>query len=79
MHEEWRSDFRAFSAWIEENLGGRPDGHSLDRIDNDGNYEPGNLRWATKSQQSSNKRHVATLQADRDLWRERAVSLGWVG
>lgn len=53
MCPEWDASFMAFY----EHIGPRPSGeHSLDRIDTNGHYEPGNVRWATRSEQQKNKR-----------------------
>ena len=56
VFSDWRNDSCAFIEWVEENLGTRPEGMTLDRINNDGNYVPGNLRWATAKQQTNNQR-----------------------
>lgn len=51
--EEWRNDFSAFL----RHIGKRPSSkHSVDRIEVNGNYEPGNVRWATLEAQSHNQR-----------------------
>jgi len=55
MYPEW---FVSYTAFKRDVIGGYRDGLTIDRIDNDGNYEPGNVQWATKIQQSANQRHL---------------------
>jgi hypothetical protein len=55
MAAEWLHDFAAFLAHV----GPRSEGMSLDRIDVNGNYEPGNVRWADGHTQRVNRRGLA--------------------
>lgn len=60
--DDWQNNFTAFYEYI----GPRPsDKHSIDRINNDGNYEPGNVRWAIKEIQGYNRRSVRINRTGR--------------
>lgn len=50
--DRWRNDFAAFLS----DMGERPEGTTLDRVNRHGNYEPGNCRWATQKAQMNNTR-----------------------
>lgn len=90
VHETWRASFDAFL----RDVGARPTPkHSLERVDNDRGYEPGNVRWATRAEQNANTRQNVTITIGgetliRTEWarrsgvppkaiRDRMEKLGW--
>jgi hypothetical protein len=69
VSERWK-DFSHFY----EDMGPRPGpGYTIDRIDNDGNYEPGNCRWATKTEQAQNRRSTVNI----DIMGQRKCKTQW--
>lgn len=71
-----RFEFDSFEQFIAE-LGPRPAGCSIDRIDNDGHYAPGNVRWSTKTEQIRN-RSVATILPSGARAADAAEAIGLV-
>lgn len=72
---EWVESFDAFYAHV----GPVPSAeHTLDRIDNDGDYEPGNVRWATRSEQMRNTRRnvLVIMDGETRCITDWALSLG---
>lgn len=75
IHDSWLHNFQAFF----DHIGSRPSPkHSVDRIDNALGYEPGNVRWATRTVQCRNKSNNIFLEfhGERRLLVEWAESLG---
>ena len=64
IFSKWKNNPKLFCDYVNTNLGNRPIGHSLDRINNNGNYAPGNLRWSDQKTQIRNSRTTKLLEKD---------------
>jgi hypothetical protein len=63
--DEWREDFQAFYDWATAN--GYKEGLQIDRVDNDGDYEPGNCQWTTKKINLRNKRQSVFIEYNNEV------------
>ena len=72
--DEWRESAAAFVRYISP----RPKGMTLERIDNDRGYEPGNIRWATCAEQVRNRRNniIVQLGEERLVLKDACARLG---
>ena len=73
--KQWEGDFGAFRDY----MGPRPKGTTVERMDNNGGYEPGNVRWATRKEQANNRSTCAVITHEGLTMniKQWAAHMGW--
>jgi len=81
MSDHWRNSAASFIKDILVTIGPRPDKRVLDRIDNNGNYEPGNIKWSDwfESNQNQRRHKDAKLDSEKVLDIKRRLAAGEPG
>ena len=64
--DEWKNSYQCFKTWAIEN--GYKEGLSIERINNNGNYEPSNCKWATPKEQANNRRSNRKIYYEGKLY-----------
>lgn len=75
VYKGWRDDRGEFLRYVQTIPGWDVPQLELDRINVNGNYEPGNIRFLSKAENNSNKRRIADLEAEITLLREEVAGL----
>lgn len=66
--DEWKNNFQTFYDYVSKLPHFGEKGYSIDRINNDGNYEPSNVRWATAKEQANNQQRTRKRLKDYGLY-----------
>lgn len=74
VQDSWLEDYESFRDYIIKNLGDKPDGYSLDRIANEGDYCEGNVRWASQTTQNNNKSNNVRYEYKGNLVSARYIA-----
>lgn len=71
--ERWRIKGEGFRNFVSD-MGERPEKHTIERIDNNGNYEPSNCKWASKKEQQNNRRNTRKITIEGITYNARELA-----
>ncbi len=72
--EEWKDDYITYKNYIDSLENAHKEEYTVDRINNNGNYEPGNMKWSTPAEQNLNQRHKKTNTGEPGITKDNSYS-----